>query len=79
MIDLPVQPDDPRLWIALAVAGLVLLLVLLLVLSIRASGRAARAAEPVAGQMAWLSQSVQQMAQGQQIHPAAAVTPVDWP
>ena len=65
MTGLPLPMDDPRLWIALAAAGLALLL-LLLVFSIRASARAARAAEPVAAQMAWLSQSLQQMAQGQE-------------
>ncbi|MAC78005.1 MAG: DNA recombination protein RmuC [Rhodobacteraceae bacterium] len=60
-----VATDDPRLWIAAGVAGAVLLLLMLLIASIRASGRAARAAEPMAAQMAWVSQSLQQMAQGQ--------------
>ncbi|WP_428926711.1 DNA recombination protein RmuC [Marinibacterium sp. SX1] len=68
MIQLAGQPlplDDPRLWALAGAAALVLLLLALLVTSIRASGRAARAAEPVAAQMAWLGQSLQQMAQGQ--------------
>ncbi len=55
--------EDPRV---LAAMGLGALILILLLVSIRASARAARAVDPLAAQMVWLGQSVQQMAQGQE-------------
>ena len=55
--------EDPRV---LAALGLGALILILLLVSIRASSRAARAVDPLAAQMGWLGQTVQQMAQGQE-------------
>ena len=57
--------EDPLVLAVLAGGAVVLLFLLLLILAVRAAGRSARMAEPLAQQMAWLGQSVQQLAQGQ--------------
>ena len=57
--------EDPLVLAVLAGGAVVLLILLLLILAVRAAGRSARMAEPLAQQMAWLGQSVQQLAQGQ--------------
>ncbi|TNF59803.1 MAG: DNA recombination protein RmuC [Rhodobacteraceae bacterium] len=57
--------DDPLVIAALAGGAVVLLILVLLILALRAAARSARMAEPLAQQMAWLGQNVQQLAQGQ--------------
>ena len=58
--------DDPAVIAALAGAAFALLLLLLLILAIRAAGRSARAAEPLARQMAALAAHTQQLGLGQE-------------
>jgi DNA recombination protein RmuC len=64
-ITLPVTlPEgvDP-LWLAAAVAGLVLIILLL---TLRAAGRAGRMAEPMLRELGWMGQRVQRLAEGQE-------------
>jgi DNA recombination protein RmuC len=53
---------DP-LWLAAAVAGLVLVILLL---TLRAAGRAGRMAEPMLRELGWMGQRVQMLAEGQE-------------
>jgi DNA recombination protein RmuC len=64
-ITLPVSlPDglDP-LWLAAAIAGLVLVILLL---TLRAAGRAGRMAEPMLRELGWMGSRVQRLAEGQE-------------
>ena len=58
--------NDPLVIAALAAGGIVLLVLVLLFLGLRAANRSARMSEPLAQQMAYLSQHVQQLGQGQE-------------
>ncbi|MEL7099470.1 MAG: DNA recombination protein RmuC [Pseudomonadota bacterium] len=69
MIEIAGRPysfDDPVVIAALIGAGLVLLLFILLIASLRAASRASRAAEPLARQLGYLGQHVQNLGQGQE-------------
>ncbi|WP_170406120.1 DNA recombination protein RmuC [Ruegeria arenilitoris] len=58
--------EDPMVMAALIGAGVVLLILVLLFLALRAANRSARMAEPLAQQLAYLGQHVQQLGQGQE-------------
>ncbi|WP_170419945.1 DNA recombination protein RmuC [Ruegeria arenilitoris] len=58
--------NDPMVMAALIGAGVVLLILVLLFLALRAANRSARMAEPLAQQLAFLGQHVQQLGQGQE-------------
>ena len=58
--------SDPKVIVALAAAGLVLLVLILLILSLRAAGRSARMVAPLSQQIAMLGQNVQQLGMGQE-------------
>jgi len=51
---------------ALVVGGLLLLLVGLLLLTLRSAGKSAKSAEPLMREMAWMSQRVQSLSEGQE-------------
>ncbi len=56
---------DPAVLLALAGASVILLVVVLLIMAVRAAGRSARLAAPLAQQMAYLSQRVEGLKDGQ--------------
>ncbi|MFC3614718.1 DNA recombination protein RmuC [Lutimaribacter marinistellae] len=58
--------DDPVTLAVLSGAGVLLLILVLVFLSLRAASRSARTVEPLAQHMAMLSQTVQQLGQGQE-------------
>ncbi|NDW45934.1 DNA recombination protein RmuC [Ruegeria sp. PrR005] len=58
--------QDPMVMAVLAGAGVLLLILLMLFLSLRAANRSARTTEPMAQQLAWLGQNVQQLSLGQE-------------
>lgn len=58
--------QDPAVMAVLAGGGVLLLILLMLFLSLRAANRSARTTEPMAQQLAWLGQNVQQLSLGQE-------------
>ncbi|MCE8553322.1 DNA recombination protein RmuC [Ruegeria pomeroyi] len=58
--------QDPIMMAVLAGAGVLLLILLMLFLSLRAANRSARTTEPMAQQLAFLGQNVQQLSMGQE-------------
>ena len=58
--------SDPLVVLALVAALVTLLILVLMVVTLRAAGRSARAAEPLAGQLGYLGNRVQQLSDGQQ-------------
>ncbi|MCU9836282.1 DNA recombination protein RmuC [Ruegeria sp. WL0004] len=58
--------QDPAVMAVLAGGGVLLLILLMLFLSLRAANRSARSTEPMAQQLAWLGQNVQQLSMGQE-------------
>ncbi|XDA98437.1 DNA recombination protein RmuC [Sulfitobacter sp. LCG007] len=58
--------DDPRVIAALAGAGIVLLILVLLIVAVRRAGASAAMAAPLARQIGYLGQAVQQLGAGQE-------------
>jgi DNA recombination protein RmuC len=60
--DFSIAADDPRLWLALAAAAVLVALVM----ALRAARRSARAVEPMAGALSRLGEELRLLAEGQQ-------------
>ncbi|MCE8507179.1 DNA recombination protein RmuC [Ruegeria pomeroyi] len=58
--------QDPIMMAVLGGGAVLLLILLMLFLSLRAANRSARTTEPMAQQLAWLGQNVQQLSMGQE-------------